>query len=201
MNKLIFTIWFFAAALLGVTAEEKNTKQTTPKAGKVEISFDYERKSGPGSNQYAVWIENESGAVVKTLFVTSFTTKGRVREGQPLRRGYTYRPACVPTWVSHARAAEMTDVALDAITGATPKESGVQTFCWDFTDAEGKKVSEGNYKICLEATLKNEYKILYVGTLSTTLQPASIIEMKETVTGADEAYSGMIKNVKVICKP
>lgn len=201
MNKLIFTVLIFAAALMGVTAEEKSKKQNPKSAGTVEISFDYNRKSGPGSNQYAVWIENERGEVVKTLFVTSFTTKGRVREGQPLRRGYTYRPACVPTWVSHVRASEMSDETLDAFTGATPKESGVQTFCWDFTDSQGKKVSEGNYKICLEATLKNEYKILYVGSLSTALPPASTIEMKETVTGGDEAYSGMIKNVKVICKP
>ena len=50
--------------------------------GKVEITFDYVKKQGPGSNQYAVWIENEKNEVVKTLFVTSFTTKGRIRDGE-----------------------------------------------------------------------------------------------------------------------
>ena len=43
----------------------------------LEVSFDYQRQSGPGSNQYAVWIENEKGEVVKTLFVTSFSTKDK----------------------------------------------------------------------------------------------------------------------------
>lgn len=165
----------------------------------VEISFDYIKKQGPGSNQYAVWIENDRGEVVKTLFVTSFTTKGRVREGQPIKRGYTYRPACVPTWVTNVRATDMTDVELDAFTGATPKESGKQTFVWDFTDSEGNKVSKGNYKVCVEATLKNEYKLLYVGTLSTK-DKAGAIELKETVTGYDEAYAGMIKDVKAIIR-
>ena len=35
-----------------------------------------------------------------------------------------------------------------------------QTFTWDFTDAAGNKVAKGNYKVCVEATLKNEYRIL-----------------------------------------
>lgn len=168
--------------------------------GKVEITFDYVKKQGPGSNQYAVWIENEKSEVVKTLFVTSFTTKGRIREGEPIRRGYTYRPACVPTWVTNAKTAEMTDTELDAFTGATPKEGGIQTFTWDFTDAAGNKVAKGNYKVCVEATLKNEYRILYVGNFSTK-DKAGEISLTETINGFDEAYAGMIKDVKAtICK-
>lgn len=171
-----------------------------PAKGKhVEISFDYIKKQGPGSNQYAVWVENDRGEVVKTLFVTSFTTKGRIREGQPIKRGYTYRPTCMPTWVTNAKAADMTDAELDAFTGATPKESGKQTFVWDFTDSKGKKVSQGNYKVCVEATLKNEYILLYEGALSTK-DKAGTIEMKETATGYEEAYAGMIKNVKAIIR-
>ena len=167
----VIALWSMA---VGVTSE--NDK---PVKGKhVEISFDYVKKQGPGSNQYAVWIENEKNEVVKTLFVTSFTTKGRVREGQPIKRGYTYRPACVPTWVTNAKAADMTDTELDAFTGATPKESGKQTFIWDFTDSKGQKVAKGTYKVCVEATLKNEYKLLYVGALSTK-DKAGAIDMKE----------------------
>lgn len=168
--------------------------------GKVEITFDYVKKQGPGSNQYAVWIENEKNEVVKTLFVTSFTTKGRIREGEPIKRGYTYRPTCVPTWVTNAKAAEMTDAELDAFTGATPKEGGIQTFTWDFTDTAGNKVTKGNYKVCVEATLKNEYRILYTGTFSTK-DKAGEISLTETINGFDEAYAGMIKDVKAtICK-
>ena len=182
-----FALWTMATGCASDSAEGKS----------VEITFDYVKKQGPGSNQYAVWIENENNEVVKTLFVTSFTTKGRIREGEPIRRGYTYRPTCVPTWVTNAKAEEMTDAGLDAFTGATPKEGGIQTFTWDFTDAAGNKVANGTYKVCVEATLKNEYRILYVGTVSTK-DKAGDIAMTETINGYDEAYAGMIKDVKAV---
>ena len=81
-------------------------EQTRPKvkAQTLEVSFDYQSQAGPCSNQYAVWIEDEKGDVVKTLFVTSYTTKGRARGGEQPKRGYIVRPACVPTWVKTVKA-------------------------------------------------------------------------------------------------
>ena len=197
MKKGLLSTIMISAISLWAMATSCTSEDT---GGKVEITFDYVKKQGPGSNQYAVWIENEKNEVVKTLFVTSFTTKGRIREGEPIKRGYTYRPTCVPTWVTNAKAAEMTDAELDAFTGATPKESGIQTFTWDFTDTAGNKVAKGNYKVCVEATLKNEYRILYTGTFSTK-DKAGEISLTETINGFDEAYAGMIKDVKAtICK-
>ncbi len=199
MKKIILLCAASVLALWSMAITELSEKNTPVRGKHVEITFDYVKKQGPGSNQYAVWIENSAGEVVKTLFVTSFTTKGRVREGQPIKRGYTYRPTCVPTWVTHAKAADMSDAELDAFTGATPKESGKQTFIWDFTDASGNKVAKGDYKVCVEATLKNEYKLLYTGTLSTK-DKAGEVKMQETVTGHDEAYAGMIKEVKTLIR-
>lgn len=196
--KKIITLCLLIATSLGMLALNDGKKKSA-KDKCVEITFDYERKSGPGSNQYAVWIENEKGEVVKTLFVTSFTTKGRVREGQPIKRGYTYRPACVPTWVTNAKAAEITDTELDAFTGATPKESGKQTFLWDFTDNEGKRVAKGAYKVFVEATLKNECRIQFSGTVKSKA-PKGEVPMNVIETGSDEQYAGMVKNVKVVVK-
>ena len=48
-----------------VRAQSK--KGEAAKAKTLEVSFDYQRQAGPGSNQYAVWIENEKGDVVKTV--------------------------------------------------------------------------------------------------------------------------------------
>ena len=39
----------------------------------VEVNFDYKAMSGFASNQFALWVENENGDVVKTMFVTDFT--------------------------------------------------------------------------------------------------------------------------------
>ena len=166
---------------------------------RLEVSFDYQRQAGPGSNQYAVWIENEKGDVVKTLFVTSYTTKGRARGGEQPKRGYIVRPACVPTWVKTVKANEKTDQQLDAVTGATPQAGGTQTFTWDFTDEQGKAVPQGNYKVVVEATLFFDSDIIYSGTFSTK-DKAGDIKLTSTLTKEDEQHKDMVTNVKASLK-
>ena len=163
-------------------------------AKSVELSFNYQKQSGAGSNQWAVWIENAEGKVVRTLTVTSFTSKGRGG-----RRGYTFRPTCVPTWVKNAKAEEMTDEQIDAVTGATPSQSGVQTYTWDFKDAAGKDVPAGDYKICFEATLYFNSILLYTGSFSTK-DKAGDIKLTSTLTEEDEQHKNMITEVKAQLK-
>ena len=186
-------------------------QSTSKKATALELSFNYQKQSGSGSNQYAVWVENSEGKVVRTLFVTQFTTKGRVRgpqgpqgpQGtqvtQERRRGYTYRPTCVPTWVTNAAAVTLTDAQIDAISGATPAASGVQTYSWDFKDSQGKTVPAGNYKIYLEATLYNNSILLYSGAFSTN-DNAKTVELTSTLTVEDEQHKDMITQVKAELK-
>ncbi len=165
----------------------------------LEVSFNYQRQPGPGSNQYAVWIENEQGEVVKTLFVTSFTTKGRTRGNEEPMRGYIKRPACVPTWVKAAKANDLSDAQLDAVTGATPQAGGTQTFVWDFTDQEGNAVAKGTYRVFVEATLFNASTITYSGTFSTQ-NPAGNVSLTSQLTEPDEKHKDMVTDVKAILK-
>lgn len=167
---------------------------SSKKAASVELSFNYQKQSGAGSNQYAVWVENSDGKVVRTLIVTSFTSKGRGG-----RRGYTFRPTCVPTWVKNAGAEQMSDEQIDGVTGATPSQSGVQTYTWDFKDDQGKDVPAGDYKICLEATLYFNSVILYTGTFSTK-DKAGDIKLSSTLTEEDEQHKNMITDVKAALK-
>jgi hypothetical protein len=169
------------------------------KASTLEVSFNYQRQAGPGSNQYAVWIENENGEFVKTLFVTSYTAKGRARGGEQPKRGYIVRPACVPTWVKNSKAEEKTDVQLDAVTGATPQSGGIQTFTWDFTDEQGKAVPQGTYKVKVEATLIFDSDIVYTGTFSTKDTPGNITLTSE-LTKPDEQHKDMVTDVKAVLK-
>ena len=173
--------------------------QGSKNASQVELSFNYQKQSGAGSNQYAVWIENSEGKVVRTLYVSKFTTQGRAMGGQQRRRGYTFRPTCVPTWVKNAKAEEMTDEQIDAVTGATPAQSGVQTFTWDFKDADGKAVPAGNYKIFLEATLYFNSIVLYSGSFSTS-EKAGAISLTSKLTEEDEQHKNMITEVKAQLK-
>ena len=189
-----------AAMLLAIPAMMQSKKSEAAKrAQTLEVSFDYQRQAGPGSNQYAVWIENEKGNVVKTLFVTSYTTKGRARGGERPKRGYIVRPACVPKWVKTVKADEKTDQQLDAVTGATPQAGGVQTFTWDFTDEQGKAVPQGIYKVKVEATLIFDSDIVYTGTFSTKDKPGNITLTSE-LTKPDEQHKNMVTDVKAVLK-
>ena len=167
-----------------------------PKAGDLEISFNYDKKPGAGSNQYAVWIENAQGQVVKTLFVTQFTSKGRSRGGAKAERGYTFRPTCMPTWVKHVDAENLSDEQMDAFTGATPASSGVQTFMWDFTDQAGKPVPAGEYRFYVEATYNGPSIVTYTGTVSSG-QKAGDLEFKTEYVEESEDRKDMISDVRV----
>ena len=195
-KKFIFVI--LAAMLLSVIAVAQSSKKAV-KASALEVSFNYQRQAGPGSNQYAVWIENEKGEFVKTLFVTSYTAKGRSRGAEPAKRGYIVRPACVPVWVKDSKAEEKTDMQLDAVTGATPQAGGVQTFTWDFTDEQGKAVPQGIYKVKIEATLIFDSDIVYTGTFSTKDKPGNITLTSE-LTKPDEQHKDMVTDVKAVLK-
>ena len=192
MKKLIIVILIAVSAVTAVTCLARKA----PKA--LEISFNYNKQQGPGSNQSAVWIENEAGAVVKTLFVTEFTSKGRARGGQPAQRGYTYRPTCVPTWVKNVKAESLTDAQMDAFSGATPASSGVQTFIWDFTDQEGKAVPAGNYKVYLQATYYNEGIVTYTGTFSNN--DSGPLALQEKFESGVQEHKDMITQVKAELK-
>ena len=181
-------------AVLAAIVAMPATAQRSKKASAVELSFNYQKQSGAGSNQWAVWVENSEGKVVRTLTVTSFTSKGRGG-----RRGYTFRPTCTPTWVKNAKAEEMSDEQIDAVTGATPSQSGIQTYTWDFKDADGKEVPAGDYKICLEATLYFNSIILYSGSFSTK-DKAGDIKLTSTLTEEDEQHKNMITEVKAELK-
>ena len=163
--------------------------------GSLEISFQYNKQPGGGSNQYAVWIENAEGQVVNTLFVTEFTAKGRSRDGSKPQRGYTYRTSCMPTWVQHVHADDLTDGELDAFTGATPAESGLQTFTWDFTDQAGQPVAKGTYRFYVEATYNGASVVTHTGTV-TYGAPAGDLAVETSYIEPSEDRKDMITDVR-----
>ena len=190
----------FIAMLATILVAIPSMAQTKKgKAKTLEVSFNYQKQAGPGSNQYAIWIENDKGEFIKTLFVTAYTTKGRTRPGQEAKRGYVVRPTCVPAWVKASKASEQTDQQLDAVTGATPQSGGVQTFTWDFTDQQGKAVPQGTYKVFVEATLFFDSIITYSGTFSTKDKKGDIT-LTSSLTKEDEAHKGMVTDVKAALK-
>jgi len=132
-------------------------------SGKVIVTFDYKRQSGTASNQFAVWIEDMDGQLVKTLYATRFTASG----------GYKDRPDSLALWVEKSGLAAMTKSEVDAITGATPK-AGNLSYTWDLTDVNGGVVSPGAYQFFVEGTLRWKNVALYSGVITIGDAPATV---------------------------
>lgn len=143
---LLFVAVLFAAAALKA--------QSIPGAGTAEIRFTYVRLGGFASNQFAVWVEDTQGRHIKTLYVTRYTANG----------GWERRPNSIPLWVKQSGLSSMNKVQIDALSGPTPG-SGTQRFIWNGTNQAGLAVSPGVYRLFVEATLRNDNRVLYTAEI------------------------------------
>lgn len=134
-------------------AKDRGEAKENSAGERLEISFRFQR-GGITSSQYAIWIEDETGRLVRTLYATSFTAEG----------GYEYRKDALPVWVSKAKPQALSSAQIDAITGATPR-SGMATYQWDGTDDKGNRVPTGTYTFFIEGTLYWKSRVIYSGIL------------------------------------
>jgi hypothetical protein len=84
-------------------------------------------------NVGAIWIENSSGAFVKTLAAWA---------GQRLNHLTKF-------------AAEAADNRVDAVTSATIGSHVTHTVTWNLKDANGNPAPDGDYKVVVECTDRN----------------------------------------------
>ena len=155
------------------------------KEGILEVSVDYQQKIKWASDQFAVWIEDEAGNYINTLFVTKFaTTELSLNE----------RPDCVPVWVSKAQAKKMTVEELDAVTMATPN-TGIITHVWDMKDKQGNKVKPGTYVFILEATLDGNSRVIFKNSINMGNKPETVSGIPEFTHPDREKHKDMIRSV------
>ena len=157
MNMLMALCLLFSGCASSVQENPEipsKNDETTSSDAVLTIRLNFERSSTIASNQYAVWIENSVGEVVRTLYVSNFTANG----------GYQRREDCVPTWVAHAHPAQMSTDELDAVSGATPR-SGQHSYTWNGKDEHGNTVADGEYRIYVEGTLYWSSTVLYSGVV------------------------------------
>ena len=154
MMKILFyaILPLLSMILPGCTSSHAEESQICNEKGeRLEISFKFHR-GGIASSQYAIWIEDENGKLVRTIYATSFTANG----------GYEYREDAIPMWVDKAKPQHMTSNQVDAVTGATP-HNGDLVYQWNGTDDKGKRVPAGKYKFFVEGTLYWKSRVLYSG--------------------------------------
>ncbi len=177
---------FISMVLYGCTFSHAGENQSV-KEGKerLEISFNFHR-GGIASSQYAIWIEDGKGKLVRTIYATPFTVKG----------GYEYREDAIPMWVDKAKPQRMTSTQVDAVTGATP-QNGYLVYRWDGKDDKGARVPAGKYEVFIEGTLYWKSRILYSGDFVWGENNQSPIPLKVEYFDRSSANENMITGLKV----
>jgi len=185
MRKVCFISVFCLVLSLACVAAQSAANPTA----NVEISFVFNRQSGSSSNQYAVWVEDSRGNLVKTLYATRYTANG----------GWERRAQSIPLWVSKSGLSTMPKRDIDAFTSATPR-TGTQTYRWDGTDKSGNRLAAGEYRVFLEATLRGENRVLYSASVTPGSGSGSPVEAEVRMEyfGNSTRERGMIEGVKVV---
>jgi hypothetical protein len=167
--------------------------------GEVLIYLEYEKQSGSASNQFAVWIEDPDGQLVKTLYATRWTANG----------GYRNRPDAIALWVEKSGLASLPKSEVDAISGATPR-TGAYLFSWDLTDVSGSPVLPGEYQFFVEGTLRWRNYVLHSGLIevggaaTTAVADATFVyeaSDRQAALTSDSPENSMITNVSASYTP
>ena len=138
MKSRLFVLLLF---LIGGCASNRNVQNektvihTFPENIKTKLELEAEQGKSHNHPSFAVWIEDQDGNYIETLYVTQYVAKGifgygEIQSGKWNNEpGEVRRPASLPYW-SHKRNIQAPDGLYipspetpvpDALTGATPK--------------------------------------------------------------------------------
>ena len=120
-------------------------------AGRLDVSFVYMPPTSVEPTYHtAIWLEDEQGTLVKTLYVTNDLSSNQFKVGE----------AC-PDWVKQAHWESASKSDVDAVTGPTPHVgAGSRTF-----DLAALGIAPGRYQFKLQVHITDTYNILYRGPL------------------------------------
>ena len=143
-----------------------------PVAGRLQISY-LISSSADGSRFTAVWLENEGGELVKTLFVSNEQAQG----------AFTVEGDICPDWIRKAHWEKASQAEVDAVSGPTPSVgAGSLSF-----DLKKLGILPGVYFFCMQVHLHDNYNILYKGKIRVGQEPA---EAQAEVFYSPAKYAG-----------
>jgi len=145
----------------------------------VFFGFDFNKRFKLATNQFAVWIEDGKGELVKTVFVTAYTAG----------KGWEKRPDALIAWRKAVK-----EKPVDGISSATPKSGRVEII-WDLTDTEGNTVPDGNYKLRFEANTAWKTYFEYECTISVKGDEVQLGEANHQITGEEPLKQKMVSNI------
>lgn len=140
----------------------------------VTLTFTFTRANHYSSNQYAAWVENDQGRLVKQLVITRFAASPQALQ----------RPDSLPYWTKHIKP-QLPQSALDGVTSATPAD-GVQTYTWDLTDQTGAAVPDGSYTFHLAGTQNRGQQLEWQACLTVQSGTVTIVSPLSTTSETQE---------------
>jgi hypothetical protein len=149
---ILFMACIYTSLITAQTAGTLTVQVTTSSTG-----GDYEPR-----NVVAIWIEDTSGAFVKTLLAYANARRTHLN-----------------TWQAATTSAGSEYNTTDAVTGATQPSHGTRTCQWNGTNFNGTLTPDGDYNVRMELTDKNETgntaSITFTkGTADQSLTPANV---------------------------
>ncbi len=171
MMPLVFALLLFAAA------------PPAPTAGTLEVSFVYMPPTSVEPTYHtAMWLEDERGQLVKTLYVTNDLSATEYKVGE----------AC-PDWVKQANWEKAAKTEIDAVTGPTPNVgSGGRTF-----DLAQLGVAPGTYQFKLQVHITDKYNLLYRGTFVAGDAPGEVALEQLYSNGKPPGGTDFVREVRV----
>lgn len=169
--------------------EQTQASDATQIQGDLEITLNYKHVDDIATNQYAVWIEDNSGEFIRTLYVTSFTAGG----------GWEERPESLTVWVERSGLSSGNAQEIDAYSGATPK-SGKQIYTWDCKDERGQTVPAGEYHFFVEGTIYWADAVVFEGVINLGIEE-NTAQAEASYTTDEAKKSDMITDVSAVYRP
>jgi len=187
MNRFFISLVLLITLMLAGCA--KTPSPTAPKPAEAdsvaELSFTFTRQGWIATNQFAVWVEDNQGRHIKTLYATNYTANG----------GWRRRESSLSQWVRQSGLANMSKNQIDTLTGVTP-QTGIQTYRWDGTDSHNIAVQPGDYVIYLEGSLRWANRVLYRAPIQIG-QGAAAAQITTEYIGKPGKEQAMISSVIV----
>jgi len=154
-------------------------------AGKLEIS--YLVSPDDASRFTAVWLENEKGELVKTLFVSNELAQG----------AFTVEGDICPDWSKKAHWEKASQAEVDAVSGPTPTAgSGSLSF-----DLKKHGILPGDYFYCMQVHIHENYNILFKGKIHLGEEPAEAQTEVFYSPARYESAQDLIRDVKARFTP
>jgi len=160
-RRLVRSVLFLVGATLaGVAAAPQAPAPPPVAAGTLEVTFLYLPPTDIDPTYHtAIWLDNEQGQLVKTLFVSNELSGTEYKMGN----------AC-PDWVKQAHWGKAAQAQIDAVTGPTPNVgNGALSF-----DLGALGVEPGTYQFHFEMHIIDQYNVQYTGKLVVGADPQTV---------------------------